>query len=411
MPIYLYKGRDTNGNSVSGELEAQSENTVAETLISRGVRPIEIKQGKASKSGSNGLSLPSFLSGGISQNDLLMFCRQMYTLSKAGIPIMRALHGLADTVTNKKLVSVLLQLESDLAGGLPLAVAMRKYPKVFNSLFVALVNVGENTGRLEESFLQLAEYISLEVETKRRVKSALRYPVIVISFIVIAMVVLNIWVIPVFADMFGKFGVELPLATRILIATSNFFVHYSYLIFALIIGLPFLWMWWIRTPKGRMFWGKWQLKIPIIGSILIRSQLARFSRSFSIMIKSGVGLNVALTLVADAIDNAYLDKKVLGMRQGVERGESLYQTAIASNMFSPLVLQMFAVGDETGQIDTLLTEVAEHYDREVDYELRALTAKIEPILLLIVAAMVLVLALGIFTPMWDMYGAMQGKGR
>ena len=223
------------------------------------------------------------------------------------------------------------------------------------------------------------------------------------------MIILNIWVIPVFSDMFGKFGVELPLTTRILIGISNFFVHYSWLIFGLLIALPFAWIQWIKSPKGRMWWGKWQLKIPIMGSILLRAQLARFSRSFAIMIRSGVSLNVALTLVADAIDNAYLSEKVLKMREGVERGESMYQTAVASGMFSPLVLQMFAVGDETGQIDTLLIEVAEHYDREVDYELKALTAKIEPILLLIVAGMVLLLALGIFTPMWDMYGAMQGK--
>ena len=408
MPTYNYKGRDGAGNLVDGSVDAANENAVAETLLSRGVRPVEIKIGKsANKKG--GFDLSSIFSRKISQNDLLMFCRQMYTLSKAGIPIMRALHGLGDTISNKKLVEVLKQLESDLAGGLPLAVAMKKFPKVFNSLFVALVNVGENTGRLEEAFQQLAEYISLEVETKRRVKSAMRYPVIVISFIVLAMIILNIWVIPVFADMFGKFGVELPLSTRILIGTSNFFVKYVWFIFALLFLLPFAWLWWIKTPVGRYKWGKWQLKIPVMGSILIRSQLARFSRSFAIMIRSGVSLNVALTLVADAIDNAYLEEKVLKMREGVERGESMYQTAVASGMFSPLVLQMFAVGDETGQIDTLLIEVAEHYDRDVDYELKALTSKIEPILLLVVAGMVLILALGIFTPMWDMYGAMQGK--
>ncbi|MCR4553953.1 MAG: type II secretion system F family protein [Succinivibrionaceae bacterium] len=408
MPTYNYKGRDGAGNLVDGSVDAANENAVAETLLSRGVRPVEIKIGEsANKKG--GFDLSSIFSRKISQNDLLMFCRQMYTLSKAGIPIMRALHGLGDTISNKKLVEVLKQLESDLAGGLPLAVAMKKFPKVFNSLFVALVNVGENTGRLEEAFQQLAEYISLEVETKRRVKSAMRYPVIVISFIVLAMIILNIWVIPVFADMFGKFGVELPLSTRILIGTSNFFVKYVWFIFALLFLLPFAWLWWIKTPAGRYKWGKWQLKIPVMGSILIRSQLARFSRSFAIMIRSGVSLNVALTLVADAIDNAYLAEKVLKMREGVERGESMYQTAVASGMFSPLVLQMFAVGDETGQIDTLLIEVAEHYDREVDYELKALTSKIEPILLLVVAGMVLILALGIFTPMWDMYGAMQGK--
>ncbi len=409
MPLYSYKGRDQSGNNVQGTLDAANENAVAEALVSRGVVPLSIKEDSASGKGSVFSSIHLFKPR-VTQNDLLMFCRQMYTLSKAGIPIMRALHGLSETLSNPTLVEILRKLESDLASGLPLASAMSRFPKVFSKLFVALVNVGENTGRLDDSFLQLAEYISLEVETKRRVKSAMRYPIIVISFVVVALIVLNIWVIPIFASMFSKFGVELPLATRILIGVSNFFVKYSWLIAIIVVGTPAAWMYWIRTQSGSRWWGKWQLKIPIMGSILLRSQLSRFSRSFAIMIRAGVGLNTSLTLVADAVDNLYLSEKVLAMRDGVERGESMYQTAVASNMFSPLVLQMFAVGDETGQVDNLLIEAADYYDREVDFELRALTARIEPILLLIVAAMVLVLALGIFTPMWDMYGAMQGKG-
>ncbi len=409
MPLYTYKGRNQAGSPVQGSLDGANENAVAEALVSRGVVPLSIKEDRSS-GGKTPFSSVHLFKPRVTQSDLLMFCRQMYTLSKAGIPIMRAIHGLSETLTNTTLVEVLRQLESDLASGLPLASAMNRFPKIFSRLFVALINVGENTGRLDDSFLQLAEYISLEVETKRRVKSAMRYPIIVISFVVVAMIVLNIWVIPIFANMFSKFGVELPLATRILINVSNFFVNYSWLVALIVIGTPVAWMYWIRTGPGRLWWGKWQLKIPIMGSILMRSQLSRFSRSFAIMLRAGVGLNTSLTLVADAVDNQYLSNKVLGMRDGVERGESMYQTAIASQMFSPLVLQMFAVGDETGQVDTLLIESADYYDREVDFELRALTARIEPILLIIVAAMVLVLALGIFTPMWDMYGAMQGKG-
>lgn len=408
MPLYSYKGRDSVGNQVSGSLDGVNENAVAEALMSRGVVPLSIKEEKASSS-SRSFSFHNIFSGGVTQTDLLMFCRQMYTLSKAGIPIMRALHGLSETLTNRKFVEILRKLESDLASGLPLASAMSRFPKVFSRLFIAMVNVGENTGKLDDSFLQLSEYISLEVETKRRVKSAMRYPIIVISFIVVALIVLNIWVIPIFANMFNKFGVELPLATKILINVSNFFVHYSWAVALVVIGTPIAWLMWIRTESGQRWWGKWQLKIPIMGSILLRSQLSRFSRSFAIMLRAGVGLNTSLTLVSDAVDNSYLSDKVLAMRDGVERGESMYQTAVASNMFSPLVLQMFAVGDETGQVDTLLIEAADYYDREVDFELRALTSKIEPILLVIVAIMVLVLALGIFTPMWDMYGAMQGK--
>ncbi len=410
MPLYSYVARDGAGAEIKGTLEGINENAVAEALITRGIFPLKITV--ASQSGSSEKSfLGRLFRKKISQNDLLMFCRQMYSLSKAGIPIMSALHGLSETVENQQLVEVLKKLESDLAGGLPLAAAMSRYPKVFNRLFVSLINVGENTGRLEQSFIQLAEYISLEVETKRRIKSALRYPFIVISFVAVALVILNIWVIPVFAQMFSKFGAELPLTTRILIGSSNFFVHYSWAIFLIAVAVPTAWIMWTRSEKGSRWWGRVQIKLPVVGSILFRSQLARFARSFSIMLNAGVGLNTALTLVAGAVDNAYLSDKILGMCAGVERGESLYQTAVASDMFSPLVLQMMAVGGETGQVDTLLLEVADYYDREVDFELKGLTAKIEPILLIIVAIIVLILALGIFTPMWDMYGAMSGKNK
>ncbi len=410
MPLYSYVARDGAGAEIKGTLEGINENAVAEALITRGIFPLKITV--AAQSSSSGQSfLAKIFRKKISQNDLLMFCRQMYSLSKAGIPIMSALHGLSETVENQQLVEVLKKLESDLAGGLPLAAAMSRYPKVFNRLFVSLINVGENTGRLEQSFIQLAEYISLEVETKRRIKSALRYPFIVISFVAVALVILNIWVIPVFAQMFSKFGAELPLTTRILIGSSNFFVHYSWAIVLIAVAVPTAWIMWTRSEKGSRWWGRVQIKLPVVGSILFRSQLARFARSFSIMLNAGVGLNTALTLVAGAVDNAYLSDKILGMCAGVERGESLYQTAVASDMFSPLVLQMMAVGGETGQVDTLLLEVADYYDREVDFELKGLTAKIEPILLIIVAIIVLILALGIFTPMWDMYGAMSGKNK
>ncbi len=286
---------------------------------------------------------------------------------------------------------------------------MQMHPKVFSSLFVAIIHVGENTGQLEEAFLQLANYFELELETRKRIKTAMRYPSFVMIAIGIAMVILNIMVIPVFAGMFAKFGVELPLATRILLATSHFFVHYWWLLLAILAGMVFGWRRWVATTKGKLTWHRWQLKLPIVGTIIERSLLARFARSFSMMLKAGVPLNTALTLVADAVDNAWMAGRVRDMRAGIERGESLLRTASSSGLFTPLVMQMIAVGEETGQVDDLLHEAAEYYEREVDYDLKSLTARIEPILIGIVAVMVLILALGIFTPMWDMMRAVRGK--
>jgi MSHA biogenesis protein MshG len=222
------------------------------------------------------------------------------------------------------------------------------------------------------------------------------------------MVILNIMVIPVFANMFAKFGVELPLATRILLATSHFFVHYWWLLLAGLIAAVLGWRHWVRTRAGQLSWHRWQLKLPIVGSIIERSLLARFARSFSMMLKAGVPLNQALALVADAVDNAFMADRIREMRGGIERGESLLRTAGASALFTPLVMQMIAVGEETGQVDELLHEAAQYYEREVDYDLKSLTARIEPILIGLVAIMVLILALGIFTPMWDMMSAVRG---
>ncbi|PKQ80060.1 MSHA biogenesis protein MshG [Aeromonas sobria] len=406
MSSFAYKGRDSQGNATSGVVEAANEMAAAEQLMRRGVMPTELKPGKA-KSAAIDWSL--LLEGGVKLDELVIFSRQMYALTRAGIPILRAIAGLEESSHSKPLKRALHSLGEDLGNGRPLSSSMQAHPKVFNSLFVAIIHVGENTGQLEEAFLQLATYFELELETRKRIKTAMRYPSFVMIAIGIAMVILNIMVIPVFAGMFAKFGVELPLATRILLATSHFFVNYWWLLLAMLAGMVFGQRRWVATTKGKLTWHRWQLKLPIVGTIIERSLLARFARSFSMMLKAGVPLNTALTLVADAVDNAFMAGKVRDMRAGIERGESLLRTAGSSGLFTPLVMQMISVGEETGQVDDLLHEAAEYYEREVDYDLKSLTARIEPILIGIVAVMVLILALGIFTPMWDMMRAVRGK--
>lgn len=407
MPTFHYQGRNASGESVSGSLEAPSEMAAADMLMRRGVLPTALRAGKAPR---EGIDWSRLVEGGISLEQLVMFTRQMYALSKAGIPIMRAIHGLADSAHSKPLRKALLALEADLGNGRPLSLAMQSHPRVFSSLFIAIIHVGENTGRLEEAFLQLSNYFALELETRKRIKAALRYPLMVIMAIAIALVILNLKVIPVFAGMFAKFGVELPLMTRFLLGMSALFVRWWWLMGLSVAAVVGTWIYWIRTPNGRLIWGRWQLRLPIIGSIITRSLLARFARSFAMMLRAGVPLNQALSLVADAVDNAHVAQRIRDMRAGVERGESLLRCAATSQLFTPLVMQMFAVGEETGQVEELMQEAAEYYEREVDYDLRTLTARIEPILLVIVAGMVLVLALGIFTPMWDMFSVVQGKG-
>lgn len=405
MAKFKYKAKSSGGDYVTGVVEAGSLNEAMADLYQQNLIPIDLKQTadreefKIKWPFGKRLGLP----------ELVMFCRQMYSLTKAGVPIIKAIAGLAESTDQECLRDSLRKLSKDLAGGKSLTLSMQEQSDIYSSLFISMVNVGENTGRLEDVFKQLADYYSMEYETRKRISAAMRYPTLVILFIVAAMVVLNIFVIPVFSQMFAKFGVDLPLTTRILIGTSNFFVQYWPIMAGVAVALPILIRWSLNKKSVRLAWDRVKLRLPVMGSIIDRSLLGRFSRSFSLMLQSGVPLNLALSLVAEAIDNKFLEERILDMRRQIEQGNSLSTVTTQSKMFTPLVLQMFAVGDETGRVDELLQEAADYYEREVDYDLKSLTAKIEPILLIFVAVIVAILALGIFTPMWDMYGAMQGK--
>ena len=405
MATFKYVGRDAQGASVKGEVEASSIDTATDQVMQKGVLPRSIKEKKA---GAENLDLSMIFASHVNLSDLIVFTRQIYSLTKAGIPILRAINGLADSTHSQLLSDSLQDVLTRMRNGYSLSVAMGAHPRVFSQLYVSLIQVGENTGQLDRIFLQLSEYLEQEIETRKRVKSAMRYPMFVLIALAVAMVILNIYVIPTFANMFAKFHAELPWTTQVLLSTSSFFVNYWHLmLMALItafIGLKV----WLNSARGAYLWDKWKLKVPVVGSVIERSLLARFSRTFAMMLSAGVPLNNALYLIAYAVDNNYLQDKILAMRSGIESGEPLLRTATAAGLFTPLVLQMIAVGEETGQVDELLNEAADFYEREVDYELKNMSAKIEPILISIVAGMVLILALGIFTPMWDMMGAMKG---
>jgi len=405
MATFKYVGRDAQGASVKGEVEASSIDTATDQVMQKGVLPSSIKE-KAT--GGEGLDLSMVFASHVNLADLIVFTRQIYSLTKAGIPILRAINGLAESTHSKLLSESLLDVLTRMRNGYSLSAAMGAHPRVFSQLYVSLIQVGENTGQLDRIFLQLSEYLEQEIETRKRVKSAMRYPTFVLIALAVAMVILNIYVIPTFAGMFAKFHAELPWTTQVLLGTSSFFVNYWHLMLIALITAFIALKVWLNSTKGAYLWDKWKLKVPVVGSVIERSLLARFSRSFAMMLSAGVPLNNALYLIAHAVDNNYLQDKILAMRSGIESGEPLLKTATAAGLFTPLVLQMIAVGEETGQVDELLNEAADFYEREVDYELKNMTAKIEPILISIVAGMVLILALGIFTPMWDMMGAMKG---
>lgn len=409
MASFNYTGRNANGSQVKDSIEAANLDAAAEKIFKKGVTPLSIV---AAQQGSNNVGSTDIFellnNGRVSLEELIIFCRQMYALMRSGVPILRAINGMVESANSKILKKALSDIGKQLEGGYSFSSALNHHPKIFDHLFVSLVHVGENTGQLDQAFFKLTTYLERELDTRKRIKAALRYPSMVVIALSAALVILNIFVIPTFADMFSRLGADLPLTTKFIIASSDLFINYWYYMLLAIVVIFMMISQSLQTKQGRYQWDRRKIKIPIIGSIIERSILARFSHSFAIVLKAGVPMTTALTLVAEAVDNAYMQDKIAAMRQGIESGESLLRSSVASNLFTPLVLQMVAVGEETGRVDELLAEVGDYYEREVDYDLATLTARIEPLLLVVVAVMVLVLALGIFTPMWDMASAMQG---
>ena len=401
MPLFAYKARNSRGDSIKGEIEAASADALASQLINSGNTPIEIRETRA-KTDTWGELKRKLGTSKPTLDDLILFCRQMYTLSKAGVPIIRGITGLAETTKNITLSDALKSILLELESGRELSSAMAMQGNLFSSLMVSMVKVGENTGKLDVAFLQLAQYLELERDTRNRVKAAMRYPMFVLIAISLAIGIVNVFVIPAFAGVFKGMKMELPWQTKALIGISDFTVAYWPYMLGLIIIAVFSFNNYIKSPNGKYKWDRAKLRFPIVGSIITRALLSRFARSFAMASKSGVPLIQALTVVARAVDNDYVAEKILSMRNGIERGDSLTRTAIATGLFTPLVLQMLSVGEETGAVDDMLNEVADFYEREVDYELKNLSQAIEPILIVAIGILVLILALGIFLPMWEL---------
>jgi MSHA biogenesis protein MshG len=406
MAEYTYSGRDEKGKMITGLIEKASENDVANFLLKKNITPVAIDVFHRQVSFNNVLQKYTKRKK-VSDEELVMFCRQMYTINKAGLPLIQGLESLSVSISSGPLQECLVDITHRLETGVSLSSAMGHHRHIFNNLFLGMIKIGEETGKLDNIFAQMGVYLSRDIETKKSIKSALRYPSFVLSAMVVALFVVNLMVIPAFADMFSRFGAELPLPTRILIATSQFFVDYWWLVISILVVIILGSITWIKTPDGKLFWHRLKLHIPIVGSLVNKAAISRYIRSFSLMLSSGLSMNKAIGLCADIIENEYLSFQIKKIKEGVERGDTLYRTHKKSCMFSPLILQMIQVGENSGQVDNLLMEVAESYEREVDYDLQSLSSKIEPILILIMAGFVVILALGIFLPMWEMFSIQQ----
>ena len=404
MPAFAYRGRKAGGDLVKGVLEGNTATAVADALFGTGVTPLEIRPVPAAPANgrpSLGASIEWF-GDKVGHIDILLFTRQLHTLLKAGVPIMRALAGLQDSSQNSAMKSLLGDVRQSLESGHELSASLSRHPQAFSNFYLAMVRIGEMTGRLEEIFLRLFDHMEFERFMREQVKAALRYPSFVIAAMAVALFVVNVWVIPTFARVIQGFNAELPVLTRVLIGFSEFSVAWWHVILAVLAMAALAFRAWIATPDGRRTWDGLKLGIPVAGKIVRKATLARFGRSFALALRSGVPLIQALNTVGQTVDNAFVADKVEQMRNGVERGESILRAAIGTGVFTPVVLQMIAVGEESGTIDEMMEEIAGMYQSEVEYELKTLSQQIEPILIVLLGILVLVLALGIFLPIWDL---------
>lgn len=402
MPFFAYKGRNAGGDLVQGVLEGPDSGGVATQLLNTGITPVSVTETAGPGISAEAGFLTRLFREKITSLEVMLFSRQMYTLSRAGIPILRALTGLQASTPNKAFAEMIGELRQSLDAGRELSAAMAQHPKVFSPFYINMVRVGEGTGMLDQVYMRLFEHIEFERFMREQVKTALRYPSFVVTAMVIAIGIINLFVIPAFAKVFKGFNAELPFLTKVLIATSDFTVHYWYYVLAIVVGAAFLFRSYTTSPAGRLKWDEFKMKIPVAGKIVRKATLARFARSFALATKSGVPVLQGLTLVAQTVDNDFIGGKVGAMRNGVERGESILRNAANSGVFTPVVLQMIAVGEESGSLDDLMEEIAEMYQREVEYELKTLGAQIEPILIVFLGVLVLILALGVFLPIWDL---------
>ncbi len=400
MPNFAFKGRGSNGQLVDGEIEGSNSSAVAGLLMDRGVTPISIVEKKQQVDVLEVLRDRLNLHK-ISIEELLMFTRQMGALARAGIPLTRAIAGILESVQNPLLIRALRDILEQLESGRSLSVSCARHPKVFSNLYVSMIQVGENTGRLEETFAQMGEYIDRNRRITQNIKTALRYPTIVLTAVAIALAILNGFVIPKFADFFKANALELPWQTVFLLNTSEFFVNYWWVLLAALVAMFFGFKHYTGTVNGRLKWHRFIVNAPVVGDILHRSFMARFARSFAMAYGAGVPIVQAMGVISRSIGNDFIGNHVNGMREGIERGEALTLTAQRTEMFTPVVMQMFAVGEEAGNLDEMMTFVADFYEEEVDYDIKNLSDKIEPLIYVAMGVVVLVLALGIFVPMWD----------
>ncbi len=400
MPGFTYRARTSRGEVITGFVEAPSTDTVAEQIYAKGYVPVSIEEAK-------GRVQTAGLFRQVRDEDLIVFSRQLATLIAAGVTFVRSLDTLAEQTKSSRLREAIIEIRKEIEGGSSFSAALTRFPKIFSPLYVNMIRVGEEGGVLDEILDRLATLLEHEADTRARIKTATRYPKIVVIAITVAFFVLTAFVIPKFAAMFAAAKVALPFPTRVLIFLNKVVSTYWPLMFLSVAGVWWGFRWYVRTRTGRWQWDRLRLKVPVIGPVVEKGVMSRFARIFATLYRSGIPMLNTLDIVSGTLGNVIIERAVEAIKENVREGRGLAQPMTQTGAFPPMVVQMVAVGEETGALDEMLNKVADYYDLEVEYAIRNLSTSLEPILLLFIGGAVLFLALGVFLPMWDMISVLK----
>ena len=397
---YAYKVREKSGRLVEGSLEADSEQLLVAKLRSMGYTPIDITAQK-SETLSKDVKIPGLSRSKTKLKDVAVFSRQFATMINSGLSLLRALYILGDQTENKMLGAVIGQVRTDVETGSSLSVALGKHPKTFNRLYVSMVKAGEVGGSLDEVLLRLAETIEKQVELRRKVRSAMTYPIVVAVLVLGIVTAMLLFVIPMFKDLYTQLGGELPAPTQFLINISTLVRNFWYVMFGIEVGAVMGFRRWINTESGREKWDAIKLRAPVFGPLVRKTALARFSRTLAALVRSGVPILESLDIVADTSGNSVVARAVRDAQTAVKQGEPLAQRLEQHPVFPPMVTQMMAVGEETGAVDEMLDKIADFYDQEIEATVAALTSLIEPLLIVVMGAAVGGMVISLYLPMFN----------
>jgi len=399
MPsTFAYKVRDRGGRLVSGTLEAENQTVVASKLREMGFAPVAIQEEKQSV-GKKEIRLP--WKSGVKAKDLAVFSRQFATMINSGLSLLRALNILADQTENKKLAQVIADVRAEVEKGSSLSAALGKHPKVFTKLYVSMVKAGEIGGVLDSVLLRLAETIENQVALRQKIKSAMTYPVVVFCLVLLILAAMLIFVVPMFKNLYKDLGGTLPAPTRLLIGASDLVKHLWFVIAPMAGGGVYALKRWVATDKGRAVWDALKLRAPVFGGLVHKTALSRFTRTLSVLLKSGVPILQSLEIVKDTVGNAVVSTAIVDVQSSVKEGESIAKPLERHAVFPPMVVQMIAVGEETGALDTMLSKVADFYDQEIEATVEALTSLIEPILIAVMGGVVGSMVVALYMPMFN----------